>query len=452
MSGPRSLTTLAAELASRRVSSRGLVEDCLARIEDPSGEGATAFVSVSRERALAAADAIDHARRLGVAPSPFAGIPISVKDLFDVAGEPTRAGSRVLAQAAPAAADAPVIARLRAAGLIIVGRTNMTEFAYSGLGLNPHYGTPRNPFDRASGRIPGGSSSGAAVSVADAMAAAGLGTDTGGSCRIPAALTGLAGFKPTARRVPRAGVLPLSPTLDSVGSIAPTISCCAVIDAIAAGERPLAPQPFPLAGLRFAVPQSLVLEDMDASVARDFARATGMLSAAGARVSDLPLPELLDLPALNAKGGLVAAEAFAWHRSLLAARAPDYDPRVRMRIEKGAEQDASDYITLCIARTDFIERVTAQCALFDALIMPTVPHIAPTIAELEDDDAYARANLLMLRNPAVVNFLDGCAASVPCHRAGDAPAGLMVSGLGGTDSRTLAIAQAVEALLAPLRG
>ncbi len=447
MNTMRPVSQLAAELASGRTTSRALVEDCLARIADPGGQGARVFVKVCAEAARAAADAADRAHRLRIAPSAYAGIPVSIKDLFDVAGEITRAGSRVLADAPPAVADSPAVARLRAAGLLIIGRTNMTEFAYSGLGLNPHYGTPLNPFDRGTGRILGGSSSGAAISVTDAMAAAGLGTNTGGSCRIPAALTGTVGFKPTASRIPREGVLPLSTSLDSVGSIAPSVGCCAIIDAILAGEPPRAPDAFPLDGLRLAVPQSLVLDDMDAAVAKAFERTVSRLSRAGARIRELPLKELLELAAINAKGGLSAAEAFAWHRRLLAAKGNDYDPQVRARIEKGAEQTAADYIEIGAARADFIRRVRSLVSPFDALILPTVPRVAPAIAEIKDDQTYGRVNLLMLRNPSIVNFLDGCAISVPCHTPGEAPVGLMIVGQHSEDHRLFAIAHATEALL-----
>ncbi len=279
------------------------------------------------------------------------------------------------------------------------------------------------------------------------MAIAGLGTDTGGSCRIPAALTGTVGFKPTASRIPRDGVLPLSTSLDSVGCIAPSVACCAIIDAILAGEPPRAPEAFPLDGLRLAVPQSLVLDDMDAPVATAFARTVSTLSRAGARVHDLPLKELLELPAINAKGGFAAAEAFAWHRRLLAIKGNDYDPRVKARIAKGAEQTAADYIELCATRADFVRRVHSLCSPFDALILPTVPHVAPAIAELEDDRNYDSVNLLMLRNPSIVNFLDGCAISVPCHIPGEAPVDLMIVGQHGADHRVFAIARAIEMLL-----
>jgi aspartyl-tRNA(Asn)/glutamyl-tRNA(Gln) amidotransferase subunit A len=447
----RTLSTLATELASGRTTSSALLEDCLARIADPQGEGARTFVKVNAEAAHAAAEAADRARKVGTAPSPYTGIPISIKDLFDVAGETTLSGSKALIGAPPATVDATVVARLRAAGLVIVGRTNMTEFAYSGLGLNPHYGTPLNPYDRATGRIPGGSSSGAAVSVSDGMAFAGLGTDTGGSCRIPAALCGSVGFKPTQNRIPLDGALPLSASLDSIGSIAPSVECCAIIDAILAGESPQHPRSFPLDGVRLAIPQSMVMDDIDVTVATAFARTVSVLARAGARVQDLPLRELLELPALNAKGGFPAAEAYAWHRNLLAEKGDDYDPRVKVRIEKGTQQSAADYIELCAARRNFITRVQAVCAPFDALILPTVPLVAPALAELEDDQNFGRVNLLMLRNPTVVNFLDGCAISIPCHIPGEAPVGLMIVGQHGSDQRIFAIARSIEALLAQSR-
>src|SRR5215469_2223473 len=230
-----SLAQIKAELAGGG-KSRGLVEQCLARITDQSGVGGRVFLKVHAADALAAADFYDRARAHGAAPSPFAGIPVSIKDLFDIAGDVTTAGSVVLKDASPAETDAPAVARLRAAGFIPIGRTNMTEFAFSGLGINPHYGTPSNAYDRKAGRIPGGSSSGAAVSITDGMAFAALGTDTGGSCRIPAALCGIVGFKPTASRVPLAGTFPLSPSLDSIGPLAHSVDCCATLDAVLSGQ------------------------------------------------------------------------------------------------------------------------------------------------------------------------------------------------------------------------
>jgi aspartyl-tRNA(Asn)/glutamyl-tRNA(Gln) amidotransferase subunit A len=444
----QTLSQISAELAGGG-SSRGLVEQCLARIADRSGEGARVFLKVHGAQALAAADFHDRTRARGAVPSPFAGIPVSIKDLFDLAGDVTTAGARALCDAQPAVRDAPCVARLRAAGFIPIGRTNMTEFAFSGLGINPHYGTPLNPYDRGAGRIPGGSSSGAAVSVTDAMAFGALGTDTGGSCRIPAALCGIVGFKPTAHRVPTAGAFPLSTSLDSVGPLAATVACCAVLDAVVAGEPIPDLVPFPLAGLRMAVPQTMVLEGMEPAVARSFESALAALRKAGARVVDLPLRELSELAQINAKGGLPAAESYAIHRALIAKAEHLYDPRVLARILRGREQDAADYIDLVRARADFIRRVDAATAPYDALLMPTVPVTAPRVADLAADDAYRKVNFLVLRNPAFVNFLDRCAISIPCHRAGDAPVGLMLIGEHDADRRLLSIAAAVEELVSP---
>ncbi len=441
------LSTLAADLAHGRTTSRALVEHCLALIAAPTGEGSRVFLKVAAERALMDADRRDRERAAGHAPSPYAGIPISLKDLFDREAEVTTAGSTLLRDANPATRDAPSVARLIAAGFVPIGRTNMTEFAFSGLGLNRHYGTPANPFDRATRRIPGGSSSGAAVSITDGMAFGALGTDTGGSCRIPAAMCGIVGFKPTARRVPLAGALPLSPSLDSIGPLANSVECCAILDAVLAGE-PIEPLvSLPLRGLRFAVPQSLVLDDMDPHVARTFERTLARIAAQGAEVVAMPLAQLLELPALNHKGGLAPPEAYATHRDWIARHAAAYDPRVLARILRGKEQDAADYIQLLRARTSFIERIATELMSFDAMLMPTVPIVAPPIALLDDDEVYARVNALALRNPSIVNFMDGCAISIPCHAPPEAPVGLTLATLGGRDPQLLAMAASVERAL-----
>ena len=444
----QTLAQLATALAAGR-SSRALVEECLARINDPAGEGRRVFLKVHAEAALTAADFHDRMRARGAVPSPFAGIPVSVKDLFDLAGDVTTAGSAILRDAPPAKHDAPSIARLRAAGLIPIGRSNMTEFAFSGLGLNPHYDTPRNPYDRKASRIPGGSSSGAAVAVTDGMAAAGLGTDTGGSCRIPAALCGIVGFKPTAHRVPTAGAFPLSTSLDSVGPLAATVACCAALDAIMAGESAFVLPEFPLGGLRLAVPQAVVLERVEPAVGRAFEAALTTIGKAGAHITDLPLRELAELAQINAKGGLSAAESYAIHRGLIAKGESMYDPRVLVRILRGKEQNAADYIDLMQARADFIARVAIVTAPYDALLMPTTPITAPRIDDLKSDDAYRHANAAVLRNPSIANFLDRCSISLPCHRAGDAPVGLMLFGEHDEDRRLLAIAAAIEQVVSP---
>jgi len=429
-------------------SSRSLVKACLERIHDPAGEGARVFLKTYDEEALAAAETADRLRNNDAVPSRFAGIPISVKDLFDIAGDTTTAGSVALKNAPPARRDAVAVARLKAAGFIPLGRTNMTEFAFSGLGLNPHYDTPLNPYDRKTGRIPGGSSSGAAVSVADGMVYAALGTDTGGSCRIPAALCGIVGFKPTARRVPKEGVLPLSQTLDSIGPLARTVACCAALDAILAGEEPDDLAEFPLEGLRLAAPQTVVLDGLDNHVERSFAAALSQLSARGVKIVELPVRELSDAVAANKKGGFVTAEAYAVHRPLIKVMEDKYDPRVLARILRGREMDAADYIELMWAREDLVRRLDAVTAPFDAMVMPTVPLVAPPVHDLAANDAYRTANKMMLRNPGLANFFDRCAITIPCHKAG-APVGLMLIGETGGDRRLLTIAAAVERVVAP---
>ena len=457
----QTLTQAAAALAAGRTTARALTEACLERIADPAGEGTRAFIAVYGEQARTSADAMDSLRRAGRAPGPYAGIPISIKDLFDAAGEATAAGSTILAAAKPASAHAPVVARVLAQGLVPVGRTNMTEFAFSGLGLNPHHGTPRSPWKRdrdsqggnnpggnnPGGHIPGGSSSGAAVSVADGMALAALGTDTGGSCRIPAAFCGVVGYKPTARRVPLTGVLPLAPSLDSVGPLAPSVQCCATVDAILAGHAPRTVEPMPLRGLRLAVPGNIVMDDVDAAVAENFGRVLNRLATLGVRVTHLPLPQLDRIAAANAGGGLAPVEAFAWHRKLLAEQGDGYDQRVRARIERGGAMTGAELIALQAARNDIRASMDAATAPYDAVAMPTSPILPPRIDALESDADYVRINSLVLRNTSLANFLDRCSISLPVHRAGEGPVGFMLMGETGGDDRLFAIASAIETMV-----
>ena len=438
------LAELADDLNAGRVRSRDLIESALSAIEDPAGEGARTMLKIHAAKTRDEADASDRLRAVGIVPSPIAGLPISVKDLFDLAGDVTTAGSVLLKDAPPATEDAPAIGRLRRAGAIIIGRTNMTEFAYSGLGLNPHYGTPRNPWDRATGRIPGGSSSGAAISVTDGMAAAAIGTDTGGSVRIPSALCGLTGFKPTARRITRQGAYPLSHSLDSIGPLAPTVSCCAVLDGVLADQESALPGPPPLAGLRLGVPQTLVQDDIEDYVATAFAAALASLSRAGAHVKDVDFSELAEIPRINAHGGIYA-EAYAVHRRQLEASESHYDPRVASRILRVKGLSAADYYDVLRAREDLIDRANRVTAAFDAVLLPSTAMVAPAIADLETDEKlYAARNILMLRNTFCFNFLDRCALSIPMHQPGDAPAGLMVVGETMGDGRLLSIGQAIE--------
>ncbi|HNU10958.1 MAG TPA: amidase [Rubrivivax sp.] len=452
---PITLQELEQDLAAGRTSALALAEAALARAEDPAGEGARVFTRLYRERALAMARASDTLRAAGIVRSPLEGIPVSIKDLFDVAGEVTLAGSVVRRKQPPATRNATIVDRLIAAGAVIVGRTNMVELAFSGLGLNPHYGTPRNPWGRGSdgsGRIPGGSSSGSAVSVSDGMCAVAIGTDTGGSVRIPSALCGLTGFKPTARRVPMEGTLPLSRALDSIGPLAASVRCCTLVDAILAGETPQPLVPAELDGARLAIPEDVVLDAMDEHVARSFDAACARLSQQGARIGRVRIPALAQLPQLHARGTLATAEAWAANRALVETNAGDYDPRVLSRMRPGATMGAADLLDLQAARQRWIAEVSACIEGVDALLMPTVPIVAPPIAPLQADDAlYAQTNALVLRNPTFINFLDGCAISLPCHEPGSAPVGLMLAAAGGHDARILALGLAVETALAAAR-
>ena len=442
------LASLATQLSRQQTTSRQLVTDCLTRIAANAGEGARVFLKVYGEQALATADFYDRMRQQGARLNPFAGIPVSVKDLFDVAGDTTLAGSTLLKGAPVAERDARAVSRLRAAGFVVIGRSNMTEFAFSGLGLNPNYGTPLNPWDRATGRIPGGSSSGAAVSVTDGMAYGALGTDTGGSCRIPAAMCGIVGFKPTAGRIPLAGAFPLSPSLDSIGPLARSVDCCATLDAVLSGEGF---EPIPdltASDLNLGVLTHYVTEGLEKTVADNYERALRALTKAGVKLTDIKLPELAELPDINRKGGISAAESYAVHRPRLANDAARYDPRVLARIVRGREQDAADYIELLSIRADFIARIARRIRKFDAVLMPTIPIVAPVLSDLTSDDAYVKANGLALRNPSIVNFIDGCAITLPCHDPGTAPVGLSLFGLANTDADLLSVARVVEPIVA----
>src|SRR6201997_650667 len=438
------IASLADDLEAGRTSARKLVEECIARIADPGGEGQRTFIHVDRDSALDAANGMDALRRAKAAPSRFAGIAVSIKDLFDIRGQVTRAGSRALEDSAPAERDAPVVARLRRAGFIVIGRTNMTEFAYSGIGINPHYGTPKSPWRRDVGHVPGGSSSGAAVSIADRMAYGALGTDTGGSCRIPAAYNGIVGYKPTQRRVPLDGGVPLSFSLDSFGPLANTVQCCATLDAVLADEQLAVIQRRPIKGMRLAVPTAVALDDLDDAVAKTFERSLATLSRAGALIEHIDVPEFLDVGVMNAKGGFAAAESYAWHRYLLTSKGDDYDPRVSLRILRGEGISAAEYIDLLNARRSLIARIALRLAPYDALVLPTTANTPPKIADLADDKAFTVANLRSLRNCTLINMIDGCAISLPAHREGEVPVGLMLAAGGGSDRRIFELATGME--------
>jgi aspartyl-tRNA(Asn)/glutamyl-tRNA(Gln) amidotransferase subunit A len=386
---------------------------------------------------------------------PLAGRPVSVKDLFDVAGHPTTAASASLHDAPPSTSDAPAVARLRAAGAVLLGHTNLTEFAYSGVGLNPHHGTPVNPATAhldATPRIPGGSTSGGAVSVAIGAAWAALGSDTGGSIRIPAALQGLVGFKSTARLVPAEGCIPLSTTLDTVCAITRSVADAVLVHEVLAA-RTVQRDGCPLAAWRLAVPRTVMLDRLEPVIAHHFFVALDRLRAAGAHIDEINLPALADTAAFAEHGGFSGAESWAWHRRRLAERGDRYDPRVAARIRRGEGMSAADYIDLHQYRRQWTERVLQDVGRYDALLSPTVPLVAPPIEPLiVNDDAFFSTNALLLRNPSLVNLLDGCALTLPCQPEGEWPVGLMVWHGPLCDDAVLCIGLAIEAALADVRG
>ena len=419
-------------------SARDRLEDALARIADPKGEGARACLTVYTDTARAAADAADARARAGLSLGQLDGIVVSIKDLFDVAGEPTRAGSKVLADAPAASNDAPVVRRLRAAGSVIIAKTNMTEFAFSIFGANPHYGTPGNPADRT--RVPGGSSGGGAVAVADGMCEVAIGSDTGGSTRAPAAFCGIVGFKPSKWRIPTDGAFPLSYTLDSIGPMARKVSDCAAADAVMAGEQFQPIEPAPLAGLRLGIPQGLLLGNLDEIVAARFSAATAVLRKSDARLTDEPFGLLDEMVTANRRGTIAPTEGYAIHRELLEKRGQDYDPVVRARFEEARNVSAADYIALMRERARLIRAMDTRLEDIDAIVLPTVKILPPKISEVMTVEGFLAKNALVGPNTNWVNFFDLCAISLPLPREGGLPVGLMLVARNGHDHRLFRIA------------
>lgn len=423
-------------------TSRDRLEQALAKIADPAGEGARSCLSVYADDARKAADAADARIKSGGSRGPLDGAVITIKDLFDVKGEVTRAGSKVLpARSKSATADAAIVTRLREAGAVIAAKTNMTEFAYSGLGANPHYGTPGNPADRK--RVPGGSSSGAAVAVGDGIGEIAIGTDTGGSTRIPAAFCGVTGFKPTVKRVPRAGAFPLSFTLDSIGPIARSVADCANADAILAGETPSPLSPPALGDVRVGLVQGYPIEGLDEIVGKAYPLALAKLGAHW-KGSDITLDALSIMHTANERGGVAPPEAYAIHRTLLAEAGEGVDPNVRARLLRSDKVAAADYILALRDRERGIAQMDAVFDKVDVLVMPTVQIVAPTMDEVSTPESFNKRNVQALMNTAIWNFFDTCAISLPIRLGNALPVGLMLVGRHGGDRKLLAIAAAVE--------
>ncbi|WP_284214170.1 amidase [Comamonas jiangduensis] len=416
-------------------------QTALQNIAAAGDEGARIFTKVYTESAHAEAVAADARAALGISLSPLDGRIVSIKDLFDVAGEATTAGSKVMRDAPVAAQDAVVVQRLRAAGAVIIGKTNMTEFAFSGIGINPHYGTPGNAKDVNC--IPGGSSSGAGVAVARGMCEIAIGSDTGGSVRIPSALNGVTGFKPTQGRVTREGAFPLSYSLDTVGPLAANVLDCAKADSVLAGEKWVPLQARRLEGLRIGIPRGLLFTQADEAVLLAFEQALQRLENRGVKLIDADLDALIAAPfQLQEAGTLIACEAAQIHQALFASgKDAQLDGLVKARITRGQTISASHYVAVQQARGQLQKAFDAAIADFDLLILPTVPVVAPLIKSLEDADAFNRTNLLVLRNPSVFNFYDVPAASLPLPRAAsELPVGLMVVGKRGQDRNLLELA------------
>jgi aspartyl-tRNA(Asn)/glutamyl-tRNA(Gln) amidotransferase subunit A len=420
--------------------------DALAAAWNSHDSGAPVFTRVYAD----ARQALERSRKRHLAGNPLSpidGLAVSIKDLFDVGGEPTMAGCRALAGETPAKADALVVQRLRQAGAVIVGKTNMTEFALSGLGLNPT-GTPLAPWRRDEGRIAGGSSSGAAVSVADGMAWGALGSDTGGSVRIPAAFCGLVGFKPTAARVSRQGVFALSHSLDSVGPLASCVHDCAALDAIIADQpRDASPSRRKPDRICLAMPSDYVLDELDPEVAIAFERAIERLVLAGVRVHEMPMQVLLQIPALGVSGSLSRIEGWAAHAKLFERVREHCDRRVMNDFLTARSVSAKDYFDKLRLREALIAEADLATAPFDAIVMPTTSMIPPRLSDLDTDEAYLAANRRVLRNPAVANILDRCAITIPCHVPGEAPVGFSLMGKTGDDAALLALAMHIEPIL-----
>ncbi len=428
-------------------SVRERLDQILARLA-ARADRETVFSRLYPEAARTAADAADARRKAGVSLGPLDGRIVSIKDLFDVAGEPTLAGSRLRASAPPAARDALVVARLRRAGAVILGKTAMTEFAFTAIGDNPHYGTPHNAADAS--RIPGGSSSGAGVSVAEGTSEISIGSDTGGSVRIPAALNGVVGFKPTARRVPLSGAFPLSFTLDSIGPLARSVADCAIADAVMAGEEWSGLPAASLAGLRIGVPRGRLFEHMEDGIAAAFDLCLRDLERAGAHVTETGMDDLLsEMRTATRHASIAALEGAEVHADWLAkgAAAP-VDPHVSGPLARAAQVLAPVYIRAMRRRAELVAVMDERLAGFDLLALPTVPVFAPNIEAMADDEKLReRTEGLLLRNTQMANQFDLGAISLPMPGT-DLPAGLMLVARHGRDHRLLAMAAAVEALLA----
>ena len=445
-----SITEVRRRILSNEISTKEYVLQCIENIKNVSGEGAKSFLYVAEDEAITTAQSQDALLKKGLQNGPLSGVTVSIKDLFDISGQVTASGSNVLRNNTSATEDSEVVSRIRRAGGIVVGRTNMTEFAYSGLGLNPHFGTPLNPYDRSNGRIPGGSTSGGAISVTDQMAIIAVGSDTGGSCRIPAALCGIVGFKSTACRYSMAGVLPLSRSLDSVGILAPTVQCCQIMDSVLFDGPKINNFEVSINRINIGVLENVVLEGMDKDVKKNYFRTIEVLKKSGANLRTINSKVFERVIQLQGQPKIVSAEANSEFESILALKGKGVDPRVSTRIAKGKEITSAVYIQTLVERKLLIQAWQQEFLNDDLWVMPTVPVIAPLLDDLRLDEKYFECNSLMLRNPGLINFLDGCALSIPNHFREGPPTGLMLVSPGNRDENLLRCGVAVEKMLSTL--
>ncbi|MDO3444738.1 amidase [Agrobacterium sp. V1] len=445
----KNIAQLSVLIQSGHLDPRSLVEETLDVIGQDDDQAI--FIGLTAERAMAEAEAASKRIRDGRSCGVLDGIPVAWKDLFDLEGMATTAGSAVLAESTTASRDADVVTALKQAGMISIGRTNMSEFAFSGLGINPHYGTPRNPASQDGHRLPGGSSSGAGAAVAAGLVPVAIGTDTGGSVRIPAAFNGVVGYKASRGRYSMRGVYPLAKSLDSLGPLTRTVQDAVWVDAAMRGKATADVAHTPLSRLSLVVPETVFFDGIEDDVAAAFEQAVERLVRAGASVRRQAFPifsELFDL--IRQKGALVTAEAFALHKARLeGADAARMDPRVVARTKLGANISMPDYIAILEARERMTVAFSGMVGRHELLVSPTLPHVAAKVAPLiDDDDAFFAMNAKTLRNTQIGNFFDLCGVSIPCGTGeAEMPVGLLLSGLHGTDDHLLGVAMAAEEIV-----
>jgi len=434
------ITELAEGLRSGEISSTRLVQHLLERISLLNGK-LNAFRMMCPEKTLEQAQAADRSRNDGKTSGNLSGIPYAVKDLFDVQGLPTTAGARLLENNI-AAADSQAVAKLCQAGMILSGKTNTVQFAFSGVGINHDHGTPHNPWSRIH-HIPGGSSSGSAVAVAAGLVPMALGTDTGGSVRVPASLCGTVGLKTTVGRISRAGVYPLSWTLDSVGIFTRSVEDAALVyqnlhgpdvnDEITLGiasQDALKKLKEGVKGLRLAFAESVFWEDLDPEVATAVRECGQIFKELGAEVVSIDFIEARAARDLNPGGVIIASEGYSLNKKWLEEHFEELDPVVAQRMIKGRDITLDKYLQTSYLARQLRAKVGNALEDVDALLVPATPVPARPVAEIDTQmDSYLAQNIRYLRNTSIGNILNFCGLSVPCgFTSSGLPIGLLIYG------------------------